>query len=63
MSNPDYLKSPGNQFTLGSEAAERISAVEGVVRSERTDRLQAESAREGETGDMRRARILAEFSK
>ena len=50
------------QFVLGRPTAEKISAVEGIVRSARTNRLIAESDARNETGDARRARIKAEFS-
>ena len=51
------------QFVLGRQTAEKISAVEGIVRSARTGRLIAESDARNETGDARRARIRAEFGK
>ena len=51
------------RFTLGRKAAEKISAVEGIVRSPRTGNLLATSDQLGETGDARRARIRAEFAQ
>lgn len=57
----------GNQrtrpFILGRQSAEKISAVEGLVRTERSDRLLTLSDARSETGDVRRARIRAEFAK
>ena len=51
------------QFVLGRKSAEKISAVEGIVRSARTGRLLAESDVRGEAGEARRARIRAEFAR
>ncbi|QDZ10872.1 hypothetical protein [Devosia ginsengisoli] len=52
-----------SQFVLGRKAAEKISAVEGIVRSPRTGQLIHAADERGETGDARRARIRAEFRK
>jgi hypothetical protein len=49
------------QFVLGRSTAEKISAVEGIVRSARTGRLISESDTRNENGEARRARIRAEF--
>ena len=51
------------RFVLGREAAEKISAVEGIVRSARTGRVLDSADKHGETGEARRARIRAEFKK
>ena len=51
------------RFILGREAAEKISAVEGIVRSAKTGRLIDMADERGETGDARRRRIRAEFKK
>jgi len=51
------------QFVLGRKAAEKISAVEGIVRTPRTGQLIRAADEHGETGDARRARIRAEVKK
>lgn len=51
------------KFTVGRASAEKFSAVEGQARSERTARLIELSDARGEVGDIRRARIVGEFTK
>jgi hypothetical protein len=63
MSKPLPRKPAIGQFVLGRASAEKISAVEGIVRSSRTGRLLAISDARNEDGDARRARIRAEFAK
>jgi hypothetical protein len=48
---------------LSRNAAEKISAVEGLVLSERMRNLMAEGDRVGLTGDARREHIRAMFAK
>lgn len=56
-------KPDSGQFILGRRTAEKISAVEGIVGSSRTAKVMAASDAGNESGDARRARIRAEFSK
>lgn len=51
------------RFIVGRRAAEQFNLVESLRIAPQTARLIAESDRRAETGDMRRARISAEFSK
>jgi hypothetical protein len=63
MSHTTSRAAKTGQFVLGRRAAEKISAVEGIVRSDRTGRLLASSDARNETGDARRDRIRTEFKK
>lgn len=63
MSKTITRHNQAGRFILGRAAAEKISAVEGIVRSARTGRLISAADARRETGDARRARIKAEFKK
>jgi hypothetical protein len=63
MSKVMTRKPQTGQFVLGRKTAEKISAVEGISGSSRTTKLLAASDDRNESGDMRRARIRAGFSK
>jgi len=51
------------RFIIGRRTAEKISAVEGLHRTGRTQHLIELSDRNGDSGEQRRARIRAEFAK
>jgi len=63
MSKHDRRNQRVGQFVLGRKSAEKISAVEGLVRTERSERLLTMSDTHNETGEARRARIKAEFAR